>query len=73
MKASSKEEFVEVFEEFIETLIKQQAELEIEIHSLIKALEKHRLDSIKYYLEYFYDEDAKAYHYNKVSKKRMGF
>ena len=70
---SSKDEFVEVFENCIQSLIKKQAELVVEIHSLELALETHRKDSIKYNLIYNYDEETCVYSYSKGAEKRIGF
>ena len=70
---SSKDEFVETYESYIRTLIKQQAELMIEVDSLQQALELHNADSAKYHLVYNHDKETGIFTYTKVMKKRIGF
>ncbi len=69
----TKEQYEEVFEDFIDVMIKQIAELQIDIHSLQQAIIKHQSDSTIYHLKYCYDDENGTYSYHRVSKKRIGF
>ena len=68
-----RDEFVEVFENYISALMTKQAEIIIEINSLQQALELHDRESLKYHLIYNYDETTGAYSYKRGSRKRIGF
>jgi len=72
MKAS-KEEFIEAYEEFVQTLIKQQAQLVIEINSLQMALVRHYKDECDYNLSYKYDDETGVYSYIKDRPRKIGF
>ncbi len=69
----TKSEYIEVYEDYIQELITQQAQLVIEINSLVTALDKHRKDYCKYHLTYNFDEETGVFSYIKGKKKRIGF
>lgn len=70
---TTKDEYVEVYKDYIQTLIQQQAQLVIEINSLQTALYKHEEDSCKYYLTYHYDDETGVYSYKREREKKIGF
>lgn len=70
---TTQEDYVEVYEDFIEKLIHEQAMVVMEINGLVKALQKHNRDKLKYNLKYYYDDETGVYSYIKISIKRIGF
>lgn len=70
---TSKEEFVETFENYIETLITKQAQMVIEINDLRLALEKHHKEECRFNLTYEFDEETGVYSYKKTKDRKIGF
>jgi len=70
---TDKEEYVAVYEHYIQELIRQQAQMVIEISELEDVLIRHRKDSITHHLEYDYDHGTGIYSYTKGKKKKIGF
>ena len=69
----SKEQFTEVYEEYMKTLMTKQAELIIEQSNLEEALVQHYNDSCLYHLIYDVDEESGIYSYTKGKARKIGF
>ena len=69
----SKNEFAEVYENYIKELINQQAQLVIEINNLIQAVEQHSKDVCLYHLNYDYNDETGVHSYTRGKLKKIGF
>ena len=69
---TTREVFVEAFENHITSLIKKQAKLILKINECKLAITRHYKDECNYSLSYEYDEEE-GYSYTKLRPRKIGF